>query len=204
MTRLARTLGSIALTAVITCSCAVAVAWPSTTEADDFAMPAEGIGVDTTVVGSVEVTAALVQDPGGAGGGGWSLEIKAHNTNSESEATAEIEENVLKSVFRAEMSRAPSIPMVAWKVSDKVQLAAGETKTIRHKLPPWLATQVAATTRPPKLDKNGIPVGGTPPSFSTMVASKEDAAGQRQARVSSRSRLAAPMRPLPRNAYSDL
>jgi len=82
MNRLARTLGSIAASAVITCACAVAVSWPSTTEADDFAMPAEGIGVDTTVVGSVEVTAALVQDPA-AGGGGWSLELKARNTSSE-------------------------------------------------------------------------------------------------------------------------
>lgn len=203
MTSLARTLGSIALTAVITCTCAVAVSWPSTTEADDFAMPAEGIGVDTTVVGAVEVTAALVQDPG-AGGGGWTLELKAHNTSNEAPATAEIEENVLKSVFRSEMSRAPSVPMVAWKVSDKVQLAAGETKTIRHKLPPWLAMQVAASNRPPKLDKNGLPVGGTPPTFTTMVASKEDAAVQRQAKASfPNSRLTSPARPLPRNSFSE-
>lgn len=203
MTRLALTLGSIALTAVITCACAVAIAWPSTTEADDFAMQADGIGVDTTVVGAVEVTAALVQDPG-AGGGGWSLEVKAHNTNGESDATAEIEENILKSVFRAEMSRAPSIPMVAWKVSDKVQLRPGETRTIRHPLPPWLAGQVAAANRPPKLDKNGLPVGGTPPSFSTRVASREDAAAQRQARIPPMKGMRQNARPLPKNAYSDL
>jgi len=96
--------------------------------------------------------------------------------------------------------------MVAWKVSDKVQLAAGETKTIRHKLPPWLAMQVAAANRPPKLDKNGLPVGGAPPTFSTQVASKEDAAIQRQARIQSaplKPNGLANARPMPKNAYSD-
>ena len=206
MNRSLRTLGTIALSAAFACACAVALAWPSTTEADDFDLKADGIDVDTTRIGSVNVLAALVEDTSQRGK--WVLEVRAQNTSKDSEAIAEVQEDLLKAVFRSEMSRAPSIPMVAWKANDKFELAPGETRIVRHALPAWLSGQIAAAKRPPKLDKNGIPTGSPSPSFSTRVVSKEEAAEAQQIQVASPQRKMkvrdnSPARQLPR-AYSRL
>lgn len=206
MNRSLRTLGTIILSAAFTCACAVALAWPGTTEADDFDLKADGIDVDTTRIGSVNVLAALVEDTSQRGK--WVLEVRAQNTSKDSEAVAEVEEDLLKAVFRSEMSRAPSIPTVAYRVTDKFELAAGETKTVRHALPAWLSGQIAAAKRPPKLDKDGIPTGSPSPTFSTRVVSKEGAAEAQQIQVAFPQRQMKMLddssaRPLPR-AHSKL
>jgi hypothetical protein len=170
----ARTIAHTATIAAVTCACVLACAWPSRTEADDFDGRIEDIGSNTTKVGNIQATSRLVEDPKVKGK--WFLEISARNTSATAVETAEIEEQVLKESFQSMMARSGPIPTVAYKVREKVQVLPNETAVVRHPLPAWLGSQIAAAHAAPKTNKNGEPIAVARATFMTRVETRLPAA----------------------------
>jgi hypothetical protein len=183
----ASTIGRCAVAAVVTFVSALAGAWPSTTEADDFGARVEDVGSDTTVSGTVQVTSRLVEDAKAKGK--WLIEIEAKNTSPDAVATAQLQEQVLKESMASMMARSGPIPTVAWKINERVEVLPNETAVLRHPLPAWLSSQIAASRAAPKLDREGAPVIASRTSFMTRVAAVADAAPRRDAPQAQQARV---------------
>ena len=162
-------IGRTVASAVITFACAVACAWPATTEADEFGGPTEDIGSQTTAAGMVRATSRLVEDPNVPGK--WYIEVEAKNTSSEAIATAQLEEQILRESMASMMARSGPIPTVAWSMVEKVQVLPNETAIVRHPLPAALSAQIAASRAKPKVNKNGTPMVLARTSYMTRVQS---------------------------------
>lgn len=168
-----KTLGTVLGVGVVTCAAALAGAWPTTTQADDVETQVaqeQDIGVDTTKLGEMMAKSRLVEDDKVKGK--WYVELKVQNTSKEELAAVEIDETVQKASWAASMGRSGPIPTMAWKTHQKVQVPAGETKTVRQELPGWLGWQISNSLKPPKLDKDGNAVVQSSTSFSTTVGMK--------------------------------
>jgi hypothetical protein len=161
------TFARTAAVAAVTFACAIACAWPTLTEADDFEGRPADVGVNTTVVGRIRATSRLVEDAHVKGK--WYLEIEAKNLNASEAETADLQEEVMRESMANMMARSGPIPTVAWKVSEKIRVLPNETAVVRHPLPAWLSAQVAASAAPPKLNKNGEPVVSSRVSFLTSI-----------------------------------
>jgi hypothetical protein len=155
--------------AMVSCAAVLVCAWPSDTHADDAESAAAepDVGVDTTKMGALQATTRLVQDDKVKGK--WYVEVKVHNTSGEGREALEVAETLEKTVFQPMMARGGPVPSKVWQAKDKVEVLPNETVTVRHALPAWLNSQVSASLKAPKLDKQGNPVMQSTTMFATSV-----------------------------------
>jgi hypothetical protein len=137
--------------ATATAAVTLALAWPTTTNADGN-VPLVQYTANGTKLNDVVVKGQVERDPKAKAG--WVVVVTATNNANHSE-TIPLETD-LSQTISSPMARVPATPQNVWSTTETVTLSAGQTMTKRYELPAEVAAKVAAASRPVNVAPNTL------------------------------------------------
>jgi hypothetical protein len=138
---------TVAAFALATAAATLAVAWPTSTHADDSAGPIATYAVDGWKIGDVVAKGQL--QPDAHSKSGWVIVVTARNGAGHDEVVP-LETDVTR-LSASPMARVMPVPQVVWSTRESVRVPARGTISLRYELPRELAASVATaqTARKP-------------------------------------------------------